>query len=119
MALRFDDPKVADAYAEENQQRVKLAEAVRIWEKSAGDFLGLHYGKQKAEELLNATPTIEQGVQRVQKEWQYRLRLALPSKDVNGEKKSQTTEAPNWDLTDSINVRIKKLDELIKALSWF
>jgi hypothetical protein len=119
MALRFDDPKVADAYAEENQERAHLAEAVRIWEKSAGDFIGLHYGKEKAEEFLNATPTIEQGLQRVRKGWQYRLRLALPSKDVTGEQKSQTTDAPNWDLTDSIDVRIKKLDALIKALSWF
>jgi hypothetical protein len=119
MALRFDDPKVADAYTEENQQRDQLAEAVRIWEKSAGEFIGLHYGKEKGEEFLHATPTIEQGLQRVRKGWQYRIRLTLPSKDVTGEQKSQTTDTPNWDLTDSINVRIKTLDKLTKALSWF
>jgi hypothetical protein len=119
MALRFDDPNVADAYAEENQQRAQLAEAVRIWEQSAGDFLALHYGKEKGEEFLNTTPTIEQGLQRVRKGWQYRIRLTPPSKDVTGEQKSQTTDTPNWDLTDSIDVRIKKLDKLTKALSWF
>lgn len=80
----------------------QVARDVKDWETRAANFLEKHFGKQDKESFLKSVPSIEQGVQQAR-----RLFFPLPGQEGHPNR-------PYWMLSDSINVRIERLDGLMR-----
>jgi len=103
----------ADARVEETSQEAQIINQIKNWESSAAAFIALHFGFTEKERFVLSTPSIDAGFDRKTKPSSEMLgAVSMTSNKPENESRSSTC----WTLTDSIDVRVRKLWELSKGL---
>ena len=95
----------------EQEQEEKLIEEIKNWEARAADWVDLFIGAEQRKKFLECVPSIEDGFNRGQKPFGYRIQLFRREGEP-----SPPPKLPYWTLNDTVSSRRDKLIEIIKQL---
>lgn len=100
---------LAQIRAIEREQEEPLIEGIKDWETRAADFVGLCINAEQRDKFKKSMPSIEQGFNREQKSFNYRIRLTPKGPPP-------PPDLPYWTLSDAVSSRRDVLMKIVGQL---